>query len=113
MIKRKIILKGIAASPGQVQGKVKIIKSEKDLLGVGRNNIIVASFLSPDACMMLKNNLTVAGLVTEKGGFTCHIAILARQLNLPYLAGAINCTKKLRNNSLACLDAKKGIVYEI
>jgi pyruvate, water dikinase len=113
MARRKVVLKGIIASPGRAQGRVRIVRSHKDLLKAGKKDIIVASFLLPDVCLAFRNSSRVAGIVTEKGGSTCHIAILAREFNIPYLAGARTATRRLRNNDLICLDAEQGVVYEI
>lgn len=110
---KKVVLKGIIASPGRAQGKVRLVRSQKDLLKAGKEDIIVASFLLPDVCLAFRKNSRIAGIVTEKGGSTCHIAILAREFNVPYVAGARAATKKLKNNSLVCLDAECGVVYEI
>jgi len=113
MAKRKVVLKGIIASPGRAQGRVRIVRSPKDLLQARQEDIIVASFLLPDICLAFRKNSRISGIVTEKGGSTCHVAILAREFNVPYVAGARAATKKLKNNSLVCLDAERGVVYEI
>lgn len=111
MTKQKIILKGIGASPGRVQGKVRIIKFSEEIDEINKKGIIVASFLPPDFLAAIKRNPGVSGIVTNKGGLTCHAAIVARELKIPYIAGAAVATKKLRENKTIIIDGEKGIAY--
>lgn len=111
MPKSKIILKGIPASPGFAEGRVKIVSSLKELKISGRE-IIVASFLTPPFVSQIKNIPAVLGIITDSGGATCHAAIVARELKIPYIAAAVDATRKLRNNSEIVMDGKLGLVYE-
>ena len=112
MPKQKIFLRGIVASPGKVQGEVRIVKSVKDLLKVKKYEIIVASFLSPDFCILLRKNSRIAGIITEKGGSTSHAAILAREFQIPYIAGVETATRKLKDKMVINVD-DGGTIYEI
>ena len=113
MAKKKIVLTGIIASPGSVQGKVKIIKSLKNILNVNKEEIIVAPFLTPEFVILLRKNPRVKGIVTDRGGSTSHIAILAREFGIPYIAGVRTATKRLKNNVNISLDGESATVYEI
>lgn len=108
---RKIILKGIPASPGQVMGRVKVLNSSKDIGKLSRGDIIVTASLSSDFVFALKRTPSVLGIVTDSGGATCHAAIVARELKIPYIAGTIQATKKLKSNMEITIDGGKGIVY--
>lgn len=107
----KIILKGIPASPGKAHGRVKIVNCSQDLAKLGRGNIIVTSFLSPVFLASIKKDLGVLGIITDMGGMTCHAAIAAREMRIPYIAGAICATKKLKNNVLISMDSESGVIY--
>jgi len=109
---RKIILKGIPASPGNVEGKVKIVNFLNEVKGLTKEDILVTSFLTPDLVSIIRKDFPVLGIITDKGGTTCHAAIVARELKIPYIAGAIDATKKLKNNTFISLDSEKGIIYE-
>ena len=111
MQKRKIILKGIPASPGQAQGRVKIVNCRQEIKKIGKGNIIVTSFLSPVFLTLIKNDSNVSGIITDMGGMTCHAAIVARELRIPYIAGAICATRKLKNNALISMDSERGVIY--
>ncbi|MDO8424555.1 MAG: PEP-utilizing enzyme [bacterium] len=111
-MERKIILKGIPASPGQVSGKVRILNSAKGINGLAKGGIIVTDFLAPDFVFALKSAPSISGIVTDGGGATCHAAIVARELKIPYIAGTLSATQKLKNNMEITIDGEKGIIYE-
>lgn len=113
MAKKKIILTGITASPGSAFGKVRVVKTFKDVLKTRKEEIIVAPFLTPEFIVLLRKNRQIKGIVTDRGGTTSHIAILAREFNIPYIAGTGTATKKLKNNTAVNLDGKMGTVYEV
>jgi pyruvate,water dikinase len=112
-LRQKNILKGIPVSPaGQVQGKVKVIDSLESLKKLGKEDILVSSFLTPDFISFIKKNSRILGIITNEGCRTCHAAILARELKIPYIAATINATKKLRNNTKVIMNSDIGIIYE-
>jgi len=110
-LKERIILKGIGASPGKVRGKVKIINFPEEIDEINKAGIIVTSFLTLDFLIIIKRNPWVSGIVTNKGGLTCHAAIVARELKIPYIAGTAVATKKLKENMMIIIDGEKGIAY--
>jgi len=113
MPKQKVILKGIGASPGRVQGKVKIIRFQEEIESLNCSKIIVTSFVNPDFVLFIKLNPKILGIITDKGGATCHAAIVMRELKIPYIAGTLNATKKLKDDIAIVLDGGKGIIHEI
>jgi len=110
--KQKIILKGIGASPGKAKGKVKILNFPEEIEKINGREIIVTSFLTPDFIAAVKRSRRILGVITDKGGLTCHAAIVVRELKIPYIAGAIKATKKLRENMAIDMDGEKGIIWE-
>jgi len=113
MPKQKIILKGIGASPGKVQGEVKIVNFPREIERLKGDKIIVSSFLTPDFLAIVRKNQNILGIITDKGGRTCHAAIVAREQGIPYIAGAINATKLLKKNIMINMNGEKGTIYEI
>ncbi len=113
MANKKIILTGITASTGNIQGKVRIVKTPNDILKSKKEDIIVAPFLTSEFIVLLSKNRKIKGIVTDRGGSTSHIAILAREFGIPYIAGTGTATKKLKNNTTVNLDGKLGTVYEV
>ncbi len=106
-----IILKGIPASPGKAEGRVRIVNCSKEIKKIGKGNIMVASFLSPVFLALIRKDLNVSGIITDAGGMTSHAAIVARELRIPYIAGAICATKKLKNNAEIIMDSESGLIY--
>lgn len=113
MPKNKIVLMGIGASPGEVEGEVEIVNSPREIERLKGDKIIVSSFLTPDFLATIRKNPSILGIITDKGGRTCHAAIAVRELGIPYIAGTMNATKLLKKNIVINMDGRKGIVYEI
>lgn len=109
--KEKVILKGIGASPGRIRGKVRIVNFPEEIDEINEIGIIVTSFLTPDFLASLRRNPWVSGIITNKGGLTCHAAIVARELKIPYIAGTAVATQELKENMRIIIDGEKGIVY--
>ena len=58
---------------------------------------------------------TSAGIVTNRGGRTCHAAIVSRELGIPAVVGAENATEKIRAGqeiTVSCAEGEEGIVYD-
>lgn len=73
-------------------------------------SILVAKSLDPSDLTKIDFQLT-AGLITEKGGVTSHVAIIAKNHGIPYLTGVENLCGEVENGMPAVLDAKNGIFY--
>ena len=110
--KRRIILKGITASIGTVRGKVKIVNFPEEIDELEGTEIVVVSFLLPDFLPVIKRKSQILGIISDKGGLTCHAAIIARELGIPYIAGTEIATKKLKDGMTVTMDGRNGIVYE-
>ncbi|MGA2418034.1 MAG: PEP-utilizing enzyme [Candidatus Staskawiczbacteria bacterium] len=100
-------LKGMVASPGVVQGVVKVCESVSDIDKVQNGEIIVASMTRPEYLPAMQK---AAAFITEEGGITCHAAIIAREMKKPCIIGVRTATKVLKDGDLVEVDANKGIV---
>lgn len=100
-------ISGHAASPGHVVGLALVIKPGEPLPTSAKQHIIVASEVAPDWLPLLK---TATAVVSEKGGLTCHAAILARELQLPAVVGVANATHHFRTGDALRLDGDRGLV---
>lgn len=109
--KKKIILKGIGASPGKVRGKIKLIKFPEEIDEFDRNHILVVDFLTPEFLPFVHHASGILAVISNKGGMTCHAAIVMREHRIPFVAGCQKATKILKNDSWVTLDGKEGIVY--
>ncbi|UCH89109.1 MAG: phosphoenolpyruvate synthase [Thermoplasmata archaeon] len=111
----EILLKGLSASPGVVGGKVTIISDINELDRVKDGDIMVTVMTTPDMVPAMKR---ADGIVTDKGGSTCHAAIVSRELGIPCIVGTEaytdygKATDILRDEQEITVDAKLGVVYD-
>ena len=106
---KKILLNGIAASPGVVRGKAKIILQLDQMDKMDDGNILVAPHTSPDYTPAI---LRASAIVTDIGGMLSHAAIVSRESGIPCVAGTGEATKKLKDNMEIIVDGTNGIVYK-
>ena len=101
-----IILKGIGSSPYIGVGQVKNLDNHdlSDLKG----KIVVVSRASRDMLSHLHN---VAGVVTDYGGITSHVAIILREMRIPCVVGTENATQFLEYGMLVTVDGNTGNIY--
>lgn len=104
----KLILKGIAASTGKAQGKVKIVKSVKDSKTFGEGDILVTKITDPSMIVMMGR---ASAVVCDIGAITSHPAIVSRELGVPCVVATKDATKKLKNGQEILVDGTKGEIY--
>ncbi|MBN8703057.1 MAG: phosphoenolpyruvate synthase [Bacteroidetes bacterium] len=113
----KIVLKGIAVGDKIASGKVKIMYSLDGRTGHLDGNdfqagdILVTDMTDPDWEPIMKK---AAAIVTNKGGRTCHAAIVAREMGVPAIVGCINATEVLADDqhiTVSCAEGDTGIIY--
>jgi pyruvate,water dikinase len=105
----KAILKGLGASPGLAQGRVKLFEEGMSLDEIEPGDIMVTQMTTPD---MVPAMTRAAAIVTDEGGMTCHAAIVARELGIPCIVGASNATKLLKSGQVVTVHGQTGVVYE-
>ena len=103
----KLILKGMAASPGIAEGVVQIVEGIKDLHRFKEGSILVTEVTEPTMVIMMNK---AAAIVTNKGGVTSHAAIVARELGIPCIIGTKIATKVLKDNDIVEVKANHGLV---
>ena len=106
---KKILLKGLPASPGIGSGKIHVILSDKNVSEFQSGEILVTEMTTPDWVPTMKK---AKAIVTDAGGMTCHAAIVSRELGIPCIVGTRNGTKLLVTGMEVTVDAKAGAVYE-
>ena len=105
----KILVKGSGASPGVGIGKVKLIKSAKEIKRMEHGDILVTEMTTPDFVPAMKK---AAAIVTDTGGMTSHAAIVSRELGVPCVVGTGNATTVLQEGTDISVDGTHGIIYE-
>ncbi len=104
-----VLIDGSPASPGIAFGPVKIVLSPEGIDQVLEGDILVAEMTTPDFVPAMKR---AAGIVTDKGGRTCHAAIVSRELGIPCVVGTDQGTKVLTPGLAVTVDGARGRVYE-
>ena len=112
----KEIVKGIAVGDKIASGKVKIMYSLDKRVMEGQEfkegDVLVTDMTDPDWEPIMKK---ASAIVTNKGGRTCHAAIVAREMGVPAIVGCGNATTVLSDDdevTISCAEGDNGIVYE-
>ena len=110
--KGRVLVAGHSVGSKIGKGRVRVIKdaSERDLLEPGE--ILVADKTDPDWEPVMKR---ASAIVTNRGGRTCHAAIVSRELGLPAVVGAEGATEILNSGqevTVSCAEGDIGNVYE-
>ncbi len=93
-------------------GPARVIHDVKDMAKVQPGDVLVADMTDPDWEPVMKRS---AAIVTNRGGRTCHAAIIARELGIPAVVGCGDATRKIRDGqdiTVSCAEGDTGYVYE-
>lgn len=102
----KNVITGHTAYPGKVKGIVFKAENNKKVNGM-KDFILVKSMTLPEDTSLIDK---CAAIVTDEGGLTSHVAIIARELQKPCIIGTKIATRVLKDGDLVEVDATKGIV---
>jgi len=94
------------------QGNVRIVRSAKEMDRVKPGDVLVTDMTDPDWEPVMKR---AAAIVTNRGGRTCHAAIIARELGIPAVVGCGDATSVLKEDqgvTVSCAEGDTGHVYE-
>lgn len=105
----KMLVKGLAASPGIGSGKVKNIKDISEISRVEEGDVLVTVMTNPDMVPAMRKATAV---VTDEGGRTCHAAIVSRELGIPCIVGAKGASELLTEEMEVTVNATRGVVYQ-
>jgi pyruvate,water dikinase len=92
-------------------GPVRIVLDPADMHLVQPGDVLVADMTDPNWEPVMKR---ASALVTNRGGRTCHAAIIARELGIPAIVGSVNATDILREGevvTVSCAEGESGFVY--
>jgi pyruvate,water dikinase len=107
----KVIVKGIAAGKRSFGiGIAKVVMNPQEAAKVmQKGDILVTDMTNPDYVPFMK---LAGAIVTDKGGVTCHAAIVSRELGIPCVVGTESATKLMVSGKEYTVDSKSGVVYE-
>jgi len=93
-------------------GSVRIIDHIRDMDTLQNGEVLVTDMTDPDWEPVMKR---AAAIVTNRGGRTCHAAIIARELGIPAVVGCIDATDKLESGepvTVSCAEGDSGYIYK-
>jgi len=93
-------------------GVVRIVNSLDDIGSVQTGDVLVTDMTDPDWEPVMKR---ASAIVTNRGGRTCHAAIIARELGVPAVVGCNDATSKLNDGAsvtVSCAEGDTGYIYE-
>ena len=104
-------IKGSIACPGLVSGTVHIINKSTEVDKMKQifqpGDILVSYEPNPDFIDLIRKS---GAIVTDQGGITCHVASVARELNIPCIVGTGTATSALKEGDFVLVDANNGVV---
>ena len=107
-----ILIEGRSIGQRIGSGQVRIIDSIDDMDQVQAGDVLVTDMTDPDWEPVMKR---ASAIVTNRGGRTCHAAIIARELGIPAVVGCIDATAKLAAGSdvtVSCAEGDTGFIYK-
>ena len=106
------VVTGRAVGERIAAGHARVIRSTGELGELKAGEILVAETTSPDWGPVMKR---AGAIVTNRGGRTCHAAIVARELGIPAIVGAEHATERLTTGmpiTVSCAEGAEGKVYD-
>jgi pyruvate,water dikinase len=108
----KVLVEGRSIGQRIGSGPVRVIKDVSEMARVQTGDVLVADMTDPDWEPVMKR---ASAIVTNRGGRTCHAAIIARELGIPAVVGCGNATEKIREGqevTVSCAEGDTGYVYQ-
>jgi pyruvate,water dikinase len=110
--KGKVLATGRSIGQRIGAGPARIIRDIKEMARVETGDVLVADMTDPDWEPVMKR---ASAIVTNRGGRTCHAAIIARELGIPAVVGCGDATKKIAEGqpvTVSCAEGDTGYIYE-
>jgi len=110
--KSNVIVEGIAVGSKIASGVVNVIDTPEDMDQFKEGEILVTDMTDPDWEPIMKK---AAAIITNRGGRTCHAAIISRELGVPAIVGCGDATEKLKTGqeiTISCAEGEIGYIYE-
>ncbi|MDD3650951.1 phosphoenolpyruvate synthase [Immundisolibacter sp.] len=110
--KSKVLVSGRSVGQGIGIGNVRVVDSPARMGELQPGEVLVADMTDPDWEPVMKR---ASAIVTNRGGRTCHAAIIARELGIPAVVGCGNATERLVTGqavTVSCAEGDTGFIYE-
>jgi pyruvate,water dikinase len=108
----KVLVSGRSIGQRIGAGHARIIKDVKEMSRVRAGDVLVADMTDPDWEPVMKR---ASAIVTNRGGRTCHAAIIARELGIPAVVGCGTATSAIKEDqavTVSCAEGDTGYIYD-
>ncbi|MEQ5126507.1 phosphoenolpyruvate synthase [Providencia zhijiangensis] len=108
----QVLVEGRAIGHRIGAGSVKVIHNLSEMDRIQPGDVLVTDMTDPDWEPIMKK---AAAIVTNRGGRTCHAAIIARELGIPAVVGCGDATERLKEDqevTISCAEGDTGFVYD-
>ncbi|OOR82258.1 phosphoenolpyruvate synthase [Moraxella canis] len=108
----KVLTEGRSIGQRVGSGKVRIVTNLNEMSKVQDGDVLVSDMTDPDWEPVMKR---ASAIITNRGGRTCHAAIIARELGVPAIVGSGNATEVLTDGqevTVSCAEGDTGFIYE-
>ncbi|MCW0308563.1 phosphoenolpyruvate synthase [Pantoea ananatis] len=108
----KVVIEGRAIGHRIGAGAVKVIHDISEMNRIEKGDVLVTDMTDPDWEPIMKK---ASAIVTNRGGRTCHAAIIARELGIPAVVGCGDATERLKEGhtvTVSCAEGDTGYVYD-
>ena len=110
--KGNVIVQGQAVGTKIGQGVANVIENAQNIHDFKKGEVLVTDMTDPDWEPIMK---IASAIVTNRGGRTCHAAIISRELGIPCVIGTDNGSKKIKTGqevTVSCVEGETGNIYE-
>jgi len=107
-----VIISGRSIGKRIGKGPAKVITSVKEIARMQQGDVLVTDMTDPDWEPVMK---LASAIITNRGGRTCHAAIIARELGVPAVVGCGEATKVIEENqnvTVCCAEGETGLIYD-
>lgn len=108
----KVLCEGRSIGQRVGAGKVRIVTNLNEMSKVQDGDVLVSDMTDPDWEPVMKR---ASAIITNRGGRTCHAAIIARELGVPAIVGCGNATELLTDGqavTVSCAEGDTGFIYD-
>jgi pyruvate,water dikinase len=108
----RVLASGRAIGQRIGSGPARIVRDVKEMTRVQPGDVLVADMTDPDWEPVMKR---ASAVVTNRGGRTCHAAIIARELGIPAVVGCGDATESIREGqpvTVSCAEGDTGLIFD-
>src|SRR5271170_7512826 len=108
----QVLVSGRAIGARIGAGTARVIQNIRDMARIQSGDVLIADMTDPDWEPVMKR---AAAIVTNRGGRTCHAAIIARELGIPAVVGCGTATTAIKENqavTVSCAEGDTGYIYD-